>query len=278
MSKLDLYVAIDPELPSELTTPAVAFGEFTSNHPGVVIYNSGGEALQLAAFYVDLICGRPLPLQFVTRELKGIASLVAIALFMDRALALNPKVPALISAVELVSALQEGGLAHIDRDLARLLLFLDHYFFRTPLTKKDMEHKLAQVVDWIRVWVLEGKIPSMGKEPPPPKVLDRGTNGFVVAETAATSQMVEGVVELYRMGFLRGVLYAVGADERTYVLAFRKSKYLQFDLQEAAGRLNGLEAARGNPEGWKVQRHFLTSPEWGTMTPRDTLTGVFLRI
>lgn len=270
---LTYHVAIDATLPDELETPAVAFGQFISKHPGAIVYNDDDASSPLSRFYVDLICGRPLPLQYVTRELRGLSSVVSLALFMDRTLALHPKTQSLVSSVEMASALQESGLAHIDRDLARLFLFLDQYLFSGPLRKKDVEGKLPQVLEWVRNWILEDRLPTLSEEPPPPKVLDRGTNGFVVAETTST-KLTEGVIELYRQGHLRGVLYSQ-QGETTHVLAFRKSRYLQFDLQKAAGMLNVVAKELGQPQDWEARGLLLKG---SCQLPRDKLTEVFLRI
>jgi len=264
---LSLHVAIDSQLPIELEFPAVAFGSFVSKHPGVIVYDETPESSPLARFYIDLISGRPLPLQYVTRQVDSIASVVSVVLHMDRASALHPRMHSLVTSVELVSAMKEAGMAHIDRDLSRLLLFIDQYLFEQPATKQVLEERLPLVIDWLRGWVFEERLPSLPAEPPPPRVLDYGTNGFVVAEGSRPN---EDVVELYRMGYLRGVLYS-----RDHVLAFRKSRHLQFDLAKAAGMLNAVARELGQPENWVVEGLFLRGT---SQLSREKLTEVFLRI
>jgi len=273
--EISFNVAIDPSLPREINEPAVAFGDFVSSHPGAVIYPPDGVS-QLSQFYVDLICGKSIPVQFLTRELNGLGTILALTLFLDRTLVLNPKVGGLISAMEMVTALRVAGMAHVDRDLSRFFAFADAFMFGQgeKISKKEMEHRLTSVVHWFREYLLEDKLPNMPPEPPPPKVLDTGTNGFVLAETEKPQALISGVIELYRLGHLRGVLFA-----GNHVLAFRKSLQLRFDLEKAAGDLNQAEAALGRPEGWNVaQGLYLSCPEDGTPIPRETLVKVFVRI
>lgn len=266
---LNFYVRIDPTLTS-LDQPAVAFGTFEVEHPGVLLYDS------LAQFYLDLLCGRPWPLRFVTREL-GLPALIAITLFLDRRLALDPKISGLVAAVSLVEGLGAAGLAHIDRDLARLLRFLEAYLLvEQPSSEKEKGRQMLQAVEWLGNWVREGKIPTLPREPEPPRVLDHGTNGFVVAQTTP-KHLIEGLIELYRQGFLRGVLYAP-SGEVLHVLAFRKSPYLQFDLEKACGQLNAAEGLLNPKSPWKHERFHLVSPREGSRLPMDTLTQVFIRI
>jgi hypothetical protein len=272
---VELYVAIDPQLPRELKEPVVAWGDFVSSHPGVVIYEAEGVS-QLSRLYVDLICGRPMPVQFVTRSLDDIAVVVAIALFMDRHLVLNPKVGGLVSAVEMVGALGAAGLAHVDRDLGRLFTFIEVYLFSEDKpAKKVMEQKLSSALQWVREYVLEDKLPSMPFEHSDPKVLDIGTNGFVLAEVEGTASMILGVVELFRQGHLRGVLFRGSS-----VLGFRKSLHLKIDFEEALGRLNKAEAVLGQTGEWRIIPGglYLESPPGGTAIPREVLISALLRV
>lgn len=270
---LEFYVAIDPTLPKELTSPAVAFGDFETTNPGAVVYTRDGVS-QLARFYVDLICGRPFPLQFIARELT-LEVLVAVTLFFDRDLALNHRVPGFITEVELVSALQGAGLAHIDRDLASFLVFLDFFLCEERKSKRGVEEKMASAIEWVRDYLLHGQIPSTPVEPGPPRVIDVGTNGFVLAEAQKPKDFFWSMVDLYRMGYLRGAIFT----PEGHVYGFRKSFHLRFDLEAAAGQLNQAEAAMGRPEAWRVQKGlYLHGPTDGTPIPRETLIEILLRI
>jgi hypothetical protein len=270
---LSFYVAIDPTLPKQLVEPVVAWGDFESEHPGVAIYD-GDEATRISSFYVDLLTGRPLSLQFVTRRLDSLACLLAVTLFLDRSLALSPKIGGFLSAVNLVSTLGASGMAHVERDLARLLVFLDSYLLSQALSKKEMEQKLSSAIQWVREYILEERLPSLPPEQEPPTVLDSGTNGFVLAQGPEKSpSLILGVVELYRQGYLRGVLFC-----GKHALAFRKSRYLRFEFDSAANQLNQAEEASGGSGRWTVQGGlFLSSPPQGTNLSREALTSIFLR-
>lgn len=272
---MELRVTVDPDLPKVLTEPAVGFGPFESTRAGVVVYGPAPGATALSRLYVDLICGRPLPLTFVTRSVGTLETVVAAALFLDRELCLHPGTAGLVAAVELASQLQEGGLAHVGRDLARLFLLIDGYLCSRQADKAEQGRRLEQAVGWLRGYVLEGSLPSLPRAPEPPSILDRGTNGFVLATTGAS--LVDAVVELYRLGHLRGVVFrpTAGGDR---VLAFRKSPHVRFDLQGAEAHLNAAEARMGALRRWKLERFLLAGPPQGTLIRRQDLIDTFLRV
>lgn len=267
LDNLNFLVTIDPTLPLVLDQAILAFGPFEAKHEGALVYSQEAHEA-LSCFYVDLLCGRPIPLHFAAREVQEVSTIVALALFLDRQVVLSPKMPGLLASVNLWETLGEVGLAHIDRDLARLFLLLKAYLAEKT-SRQQAGQKLANVVGWVRDWLLEDRLPALPKEPPPPQILDRGTNGFVVALTTPTF-LVHGMIELYRQGHLRGVLYAPSQD-KTHVLAFRKP-CLHFDLAKARSQLNAAEG------GWELQRYCLRSPAKGSLLPRDTLTEVFVRV
>lgn len=273
---MDLRVTVDPDLPTELDEPAVAFGPFQGSHAGLVIYAPSPGASSLSRLYVDLICGRPLPLTFLTRSAQNIETVVAVSLFLDRELCLHPKAASLVSAVELASQLQEGGLAHVDRDLARLFVFIDGYLCGSHVDKVEQGRRLQQAVCWLRDYVLSGGLPSLPRAGEPPTVLDRGTNGFVVA--TAGPRLVDAVIDLYREGHLRGVVFSSTETGRERVLAFKKSSYVRFDLQAAEAHLNSVEGTLGQPARWKANRFLLSSPPKGTSITREDLIQTFLRV
>lgn len=254
----------------------MAFGLFEGTRAGIVIYSPSAGASALSRLYVDLICGRPMPLTFVTRSVQTLESVVAVALFLDRELCLHPKAAGLVSAVELASQLQEGGLAHVERDLARLFVLIEIYLCGHRTDKAEQGRRLQQVVSWLHAHVLTGSLPSLPRAPDPPAILDRGTNGFVLATTAAP-RLVDAVIELYREGHLRGVVFGpTGHGDR--VLAFRKSPYVRFDLHAAEAHLNAAQAGLGQPGLWKVERLLLAGPLDGTRIRRQDLIETFLRV
>jgi hypothetical protein len=273
---VDLRVTVDPDLPTVLTEPVVAFGLFEGTRAGILVYAPSSGASALSRLYVDLICGRPMPLTFVTRSTQTLETVVAIALFLDRELCLHPKAAGLVSAVELASQLQEGGLAHVDRDLARLLVLIDVYLCGHRTDKAEQGRRLQQVVSWLRSHVLTGALPSLPRAADPPTVLDRGTNGFVLATTTGP-RLVDAVIELYREGHLRGVVFGPTAHGER-VLAFRKSPYVRFDLHAAEAHLNAAEAFLGQQGRWKLERLLLAGPLEGTRIPRQALIETFLRV
>lgn len=273
---MDIRVTIDPDLPTLLTEPVVAWGNFDGTCAGLTIYAPIPGATALSRLYVDLICGRPLPLTFLTRSVRDLETAVAASIFLDRALCLHPLASTLVSAVELATHLQEGGLAHVERDLARLLVFIESYV-RAPVTiRSEYGRKMQQVVTWLRGYAESGELPSMSRPQEPPEILDRGTNGFVLA--TASGSLADAVIELYRWGHLRGVVFGAvrGGFER--VVAFKKSPYVRFDLQAAAAHLNSVEPSTGHPGPWKVERLLLTGPPKGTRIARADLIQTFVRV
>lgn len=274
---MELRVTVDPDLPTHLNEAVVAFGPFEGAHAGLTIYGNGEHGSSaVSRLYIDLICGRPLPLTFYTRSAQSLETVVAVSLFMDRELCLHPGAASLVSAVELATQLQEGGLAHVSRDLARLLLFIDVYFCAPLMDRAEQGRRMAQVVRWLRGYVLDAALPSLPPEPEPPTVVDRGSNGFVLA--TATGRLVDAVVELYRQGHLRGVVFQGLENRRERVLAFRKSPYVRFDLGVAEAHLNAVERQRGEPAEWRLERLLLAGPSKGTTIARKDLIQSFLRV
>jgi hypothetical protein len=277
VEQVQLEFSVVPDHPRALTEPVVALGDFESQHAGAVVYD-GKQASAVSALWGDLILGRPLATRLVLRQVEDIEHLVCLALFMDRELALDHKVPALISSVELVKALNAAGLAHVEPDLARFLVFLDRHVFGSKANRKELSKRLQQALTWIREYVLEGRLPSMPRPPDPPKILDTGTNGFVLAE-APLGRFFEALVDVYRLGHLRGVLFGPEKEGARGALAFKKSRFLQFDLEKACAKLNKLEASAGEPATWEIdgpRRLYLKNE--ATRMPPELITQVFLRV
>jgi hypothetical protein len=271
VEELKLQVVFDKHL-GPLVEGVVAFGDFKpkDTNPLTAIY-SVDEAHK---FYLDLILGRPLPLVLVLRDVETLGVLLSVALFLHRDLALSPTLPGLLAAVNLVDTFDVRGAAHLDRDLSKFLKFLRAYLINT---KDKVQDVLATAVGFLRSYLLEGRMPALPPEPEPPRPVNWGTDGFVFA-TSTHPNLLTGWEELYRGGFLRGVLMHQAGGDRWHVLAARKSPYLSFDLSKAASLLNEAEAAMGEPQEWKATDHWLQGPEMGTLIAPSVLLQVFLRI
>jgi hypothetical protein len=117
VEELRFNVIIDPKLEPGVRD-AVAFGNFVlteDNTVGVVYPEVGG----LSPFFLDLIQGRPFPMTLVSQGVHTVGTLVAVALFLHRELAIHPRMPSMVASTALVEQLGAAGMAHIDRDLAR---------------------------------------------------------------------------------------------------------------------------------------------------------------
>lgn len=243
---------------------------------GAVCFGAGS-SFGLRGFYEDLIMGRPFPLVFATRGIKDLQTVIAVSLFLHRDLAIHPATPNLVIAAELADSYENAGLAHIDYDLGRFLRFIKR-FLPPDLSKKELESRLVSAVSWVREYVLEGRLPAMPGEPPSPRILDRGTNGFVVAEAPAKSRLDEVWVELFRQGFLRGVVFGAASGDRRQVLIARKSAFLSLDLARAAGIFNEAEQAMGELPGWEATELWLAGPREGTLLLPSWVIAVLVRV
>lgn len=272
MEELQFQVLVlDPGIP--FPEGAVCFGDSAGNQGFYFRAEVGG----LRAFYEDLIMGRAFPLVFATKGIPNLQTVLAICLFLHRDLAIHPTTPNLVVASELADVYENAGLAHIDYDLGRLFRFTKR-FLPPDLSKKELESRLVSVVSWIRQYVLEDWLPAMPGDPPSPRILDRGTNGFVVAEAPVKSRLDEVWVELYRQGFLRGVVFGAAQDDRRKVLIARKSAYVSLDLVRAADIFNEAERAMGELPGWKASELWLAGPEDGTLLLPTMLLDVLVRV
>jgi len=271
VNELHFQIVVDPYLSSKVKG-VVAFGEFEAEDAQTAVYKSS----EGHVFYRDLIFGRPLPLVLVTRRVENLGVLLAITLFLHRDLAIHPAIPGLYAAVNLGDFHGVAGYAHVDRDLSRFLKFLREYM-GLPRSKNAQQAALVEAVGWLRAYVLEGTLPALTPEKEPPRVVDRGTDGFVFA-TSSHEDLLLGWEELYRSGFLRGVLMHQVANDRWHVLAARKGGYLAFDLNQAAVALNEAEAVMGEPSGWLSDGLWLASPKQGTLILPSAILELLLRV
>ena len=135
----------------------------------------------LTRFFEDLICGAPLPLNLATHEIRGPDTILAITLFLNRDLALNPATLGLVYGVDLVHRYGPSMLAHLDPTIAGFLRSFNKFFPET-LSKIDRGERIGTAVQWIREYLIDGRIPNIGNPLPEIRVLNVGTNGFVLAD------------------------------------------------------------------------------------------------
>jgi len=268
MEEFEFQVVVDPKHDGVVGDTVVAFGTFK----GPYVY-TGLPAL--GDFYSDLIMGKPFPLKFLTRSVDSVSTLLAIALFLNRQLAIHPRTPDFIVAAHLVEAYGESGCAHITSDMGRFFELLKSYL-PEGLSLSEQHKRLATVVEWIFYAITEDAYPALPPRVPMPELLDVGTVGFVLAKTQH-KDLRKGWVELFRQGFLKGALVRQRGD-RLHVLAARKSLLLAFDLLKGADVLNEAEAAMGEPSDWKSTGTFLYSPVKGTLLPLEALVKVLVRL
>jgi hypothetical protein len=223
----------------------------------------------LPVFYHSLISGHPFPLKFAIKVLEDVDTLLAIALFLHRDLAVHPTMTGIVASVSLACAEPFWGLAHIDRDLAR---FIQH--IRKYLAQTNAGDRIPSVLTWIRDYVHTGQLPQMPPERPLPVVLTTGSDGFVLAETRGSFQ--EGWVELFRQGFLRGVLVGPSKNDRRAMMLARKSPVVTLDLNRLASAFNAIEQAMGEPPEWELEGETLKTP--GTMIAILHILAVVSRI
>lgn len=282
---VDLKVRIEPDLPA-IVPDSVSFETGATRDqaadPDLYVYEHHGKGFGVAdpgaltAFFEDLILGRALPLSFATTGIHDVDVLVAIALFLQRDLAIHPAMPGFIAAVDLVHRRGLPALAHIDADLARFLCILRAYFPEKGLTKREFGDRLATSVGWVRDYVMDGRLPHAGAPLTPIRVIQAGTNGFILGETSGS--LIDGWVEAYRQGYLRGLLVSPDVDGRRFMLGSRKSAYIAFDLPMAARLLNQMEGAMGELPEWKSDGLWLESPTDGTLILTSHIIEVLVRV
>lgn len=238
--------------------------EFTATDPGA-----------LTAFYEDLILGRPLPLKFTTPSIK-LDTLFAITLFLHRGLATHPAMPGLVAQVDLVHRRGLAMYGHLEPDVTRFFRLMGA-LFPSGLSKDEEGERLRQAVEWVHGFISNGTLPHLGPEFPQPSILNIGTNGFVLASTTSADTHAAWV-ELYRQGYLRGLLLGPDVHGRRQVLASRKSVFVDFNLTRAAAILNDMEQVSGEAPEWVADELWLKSPPDGTCLLASHMMEVFLRV
>jgi len=264
--ELELQVNINETLPRELTVGQVAY----QDRPG---------ASALIQFHRDLILGRPLDLTLGLQRIERLADLVAVALFLRRDLAIHPKMTTFVAASDLAS-LGAAGLAHAEPDECSFLRFLRDYLVGQKLGKPEVGRRLYQAVEWIGDYILDDRLPNLRPEPEPPRVLDVGTNGFVVALVDRPELVEDDWIPLYRQGHLRGVVFTPPTNDARGYLGARKSLFLEFSLDRASVWLNEAERSLRGPEDprWEAQGDWLWGPATGTLLPPSAVVDVLVRV
>jgi hypothetical protein len=285
VKSIDLNVSIHPDNPAVMED-AVTFecgaSRAQAADPDLYVYEHHGEGFgqvdpgALTSFFEDLVLGRPLPTKFVTRNIQDVDTILAMTLFLQRDLAIAPVMPGLVYAVDLVHRRGLPMLAHVDRDLGLFLRFL-RLTLPDKATGEELGRGVQSAVGLVRDYVLEGRFPDTQFAWPVVRVLETGTTGFVMA-TVDPPLLLEGWVELFRQGYLRGFLVGPDRDGCRTVLAARKSVFTPFGLEQAGSLLNELEQACGSSGRWRSDGDWLWGPPEGTRIRVSDLLQVFIRV
>ena len=290
MSQIEFNATIDPKFPP-VVPDAVSFETGATRaqaaDPSLFVYEHHGDGFgqsdpgALTSFFEDLIQGRPMPPMFAARCIGDIDTIIALALFLDRTLAIHPAMPGFVYSVDLVHRRGPAMMGHIDPTLGRFLKRLRIFFADDKIPKRELGKRIGQAVEWIRL-VLDGHdVPCLDLTWPKVRILDVGTNGFVLAESSGL--LGSGWVELYRLGHLRGMLVDLDADGRRHVLVAKKSAYVKFNLTLAAEILNDMERAMGELPDWtlagpKSDPLWLWGPNHGTLILVRDMLEVLKRV
>jgi hypothetical protein len=281
---IELQVIVNPDLTGVVDANAVCFETGLTRKqaadPELYAYEHHGAEFSaidpgsLSMFFEDVILGRPMPAKFITRALN-IDTLFAITLFLHRDLATHPALPGLFASVDLAHRRGFQGFGHLDPDLTQFLLILGSMFPK-DLSQREHAAKMKAAIGWIHEYITQGTVPQAGLKLPEVKIIDTGTRGFVLAESKGP--LLLAWIDLFRQGYLMGVLVGVENEGRRGVIATRKSVFVDFNLLKAASLLNEIESRLGQTSGWKADELWLQSPDDGTCIPVPGLVEVFLRV
>lgn len=245
----DLVVKIDSSVP-ESAEGVVSF-ETGINDPANWCYEHNHtpnprDPGALTLLYQDILLGREMPTTFHTKTVGGIDTIMAIALFLNRKLFCHSDTMSLVANVDFVHRLGISAMAVQSADYLNLFTALNTILGITD--PKKLEQDLPQAVQWIEEFINLGKCPThLLESPPTVQVIEQGTGGFVIA--SSDSDVLGSWLELYRCGFLKGILFCQGN-----MIISKRSFLVSFDLVKAASTLNAAEsAAKGNPSSaWIV--------------------------
>jgi hypothetical protein len=281
VEEIQFQVVIGPEVPI-ISEGTICFETGASPQQlGPGIYDHHGAGFDqftpgaLTRLFEDLVIGTKLPMSLSTPKLRAPDTLLAIALFLDRSLLLLPATPGLVYGVDLAHRLGPQLLSHLDPMVSGFFKAFSRVLIPNLSSREAGDH-VKVMVQWIREYLTEGKVPNLWGEIPEVRVLDIGTNGFVLAE--ALSITFDAWEVLYREGHLRGVLLGPEVEGRRRVLASRKNERSWEGLSKAVPFLNELEVlSEGVPE-WICEGDFVFSPSVGTNVLVSHLLKVFLGI
>jgi len=280
---VDFQVLVDPSLPPVVpdaisfetgTTPAQASDRdlyvyehhsdgFTAEHQGA-----------LTRYFEDLALVRRMPPIFATRSVRDVDTIFAITLFLNRDLVLVPGLVGRIAQIELAHRRGIAMLGHLDPYMVGFIRLL-RGLFPDGLAKRELGVRINTACSWVRDIVTEGAFPAVAQLPRV-DVLERGSGGFVAAETAG--DLVEGWVVLFADGYTRGVIVGPEQSGRRKVVAARKSAHVTFNISLAAKLLNDVETAMGEPPSWEVKADWLFGPSKGSLLTVPHMLEVFLRV
>jgi len=247
--ELQLQILVDERL--DRPGNAVVLGDIELGE-GSVAYG-GPDAL--LRFYRDLILGRALPLTLAMRRIGSVGQVMAIALFLRRDMALRPRA-ALVVAEAGLAELGPAGWAHLEPDSRAWWAFLEAYLVVPRLSRQEEGKRLRRAVEWLHEYVEGGRLPPIPTPDSGHRVLNVGTDGFVVAETDSGDYR-QVWASLFSSGFLRGILFGPG----NRVVIAKKSDMVSLDL----GTIRQTLSAEGS---WELHGTWL----WGeTSLPRDAV-------
>lgn len=276
-------VEINPALPA-VVPDAVSFETGASQaqvaDPNLCVYEHHGQDFgwldpgALSCLFDDIIHGRTLPPMFASHAIGDVDTLVALALHRKPNLAICPNAFRLVTSAELVHRRGAIGMAHADPDLVRFIQLL-RGLFPKQLEKRKFEAALEMALALLNDYIEGDQLPNL-VEAEAPVVLDAGQRGFVVAETAGA--LGEAWVQLFRTGYLRGVVVGKDTNGRRNVLGARRSPFVAFQLDVAARMLNEMERVQGEDPAWVSDGVWLSSPPGGTIILVSHLLEVLVRV
>jgi hypothetical protein len=229
----------------------------------------------LTRFYEDLILGFPLPLTFVTRGIYGPDAIVAMALFLYRDLAIIPATTGLVSGIDLVHRYGTTLLAHVDTSLSGFIKSFPK-LFPDNISKREQGERISIGVQWIRDYLTDNNPPLLGGSLPDVRIVDIGSNSFVLAESDNSS--VEAWEVLYRSGYLRGIIFNHKKDNSKSVLISRKCELVWPGMVNAIAFLNDLEKLSGGSEKWYSNGNYIYSPPNGSNILDCYIMDIVLRV
>jgi hypothetical protein len=250
--------------------------------PNLFVYEHHGEGFgwadpgALTCFFEDVMHGRPLPKVFASKSLGDVDTLVALTLFKHPQLSVCPNALRMVTATDLIHRRGAVGMAHVDIDLARFVRFLRALFPKKSLPKRTFDEHLDAAVNYIHDYIGNDRLPHFGQEPEPPTVVETGSGGFVLAETAGS--LGEAWVHLFRSGFVRGLVVGRELQGRRSVLGARKGPHIAFQLDMATRLLNEMELAMGELPDWKSDGLWLYGPPAGTLILVSHILQVLIRV